>query len=348
MGDQPRLSSHSHAEDERNASIVVGLRTLMPGDEPGPKDAGGGAPGLRIVPLREAAVSVMDSGFMLGDGLWEGIRLHRGVLVKGRKHLRRLYEGCLALDMRMDVCIDELEAWVYRVIDANEGMRDGVHIRLMVTRGLKPTPFQSPYITVGNPTVAIIPEYKTASPALRERGLRLFTAHVRRCAPDTQDPMLNTHSKHNCIQGCIQAHHAGADEALMLDPSGFVATCNSTNFFIVRDGEVLAPSSKYQLHGITRQAILDLCAANGIPARETDFTLADAYSAREAFVTGTFAGVIPVRTIDGRAVGDPSTRFGAGGAGGEVALPGPVTARLMELYIASVEEETAGGRPCAQ
>ena len=249
--DQPRLSSHSHDEDERNANIVVGLRTLMPGDAlPAAGASGSGpGPGLRILPLREAAVSVMDSGFMLGDGLWEGIRLHNGVLVKGKKHLRRLYEGCLALDMHMDVPIGELERWIYKVVDSNDGMRDGVHIRLMVTRGLKPTPFQSPYITIGNPTVAIIPEYKTASPELRERGLRLFTCHVRRCAPDTQDPMLNSHSKHNCIQACIQAHHAGADEALMLDPSGFVATCNSTNFFICRDGEVLAPSPKYQLHG---------------------------------------------------------------------------------------------------
>lgn len=178
-------------------------------------------------------------------------RLSHGVIFRLRRHLTRLYESSKALDMKMDVSPEELENFIYEVIDAN-AMTDGVHLRLMVSRGLKPTGFQSPYITIGPPTIAIVPEYKEPNEELFKRGLRLFTVHVRRSAPDTQDPALNAHSKHVCIQGCIQAHHAGYDEALMLDQNGFVATCNSTNFFIVKNGVVIAPTRKAQLRGVTR------------------------------------------------------------------------------------------------
>lgn len=201
---------------------------------------------------------MFDSGFMLGDGVWEGLRLHRGVLLHARTHVRRLFEGAKALDMHLAISAEELIAEVYRVCDANS-MTDDVHIRLMATRGLKPTPYQHPKITLGDPTIVIIPEYKASSEETKRKGLTLFTVHVRRPPADVQDPMWNSHSKLNCIAACIQAAKAGADEALMLDPHGFVATCNSTNFFVVRDGEVWAPTTKYQLHGITRQHIIDLC-----------------------------------------------------------------------------------------
>ncbi len=206
------------------------------------------------------------------------------------------------------------------VLDAN-GMTSDVHIRLMVTRGVKSTPYQHPKVTITPPTVVIIPEYKVT---VESDGIRLATVHVRRGAPDVQDPRLNSHSKLNCILACIQADKAGADEALMLDPQGFVATCNSTHFFIVRKGQVWTSSGRYCLAGITRANVLDLCRANGIEAFEKDFSLIDVYGADEAFVTGTFAGLIPVSEIDGRAIS---------------AEKGPLTARLQNLYKALCERE---------
>jgi branched-chain amino acid aminotransferase len=180
-------------------------------------------------------------------------------------------------------------------------MDEGVHIRLMVTRGVRSTPYQDPRVVVGGATIVIIPEYKQADPAVIEQGLRLFTVHARRGDPAVQDPKLNSHSKLNCITACIQAAEAGADEALMLDPQGFVATCNSTHFFIVRKGEVWTSTGKYCLGGITRSVVIELCRDNGIPVSEKDFSLTDVYGAEEAFVTGTFAGVVPAHTIDGPA-----------------------------------------------
>jgi branched-chain amino acid aminotransferase len=201
------------------------------------------------------------------------------------------------------------------------GMDTDVHIRLMVTRGIKSTPYQHPKVTITPPTVVIIPEYKVAAEGA---GLKLATVHVRRGAPDVQDPALNTHSKLNCIQACIQADKMGADEALMLDPHGFIATCNSTHFFIVRKGEVWTSSGRYCLAGITRANVLALSRGNAIPALEKDFSLTDVYSADEAFVTGTFAGLIPVHEIDGRTISRGT---------------GPVTARLQGLYRDLCERE---------
>ena len=206
-------------------------------------------------------------------------------------------------------------------------MREGVHIRLMVTRGLKATPYQDPRVTVGPATVVIIPEYKQPLPKTVEQGIRLFTVHVRRAAPDTLDPKLNSHSKLNDIMACIQAAKAGCDEALMLDPHGFVATCNSTHFFIVRKGEVWTSSGKYCLGGITRGNVLRISKEQGIAAFEKDFSLTDVYGADEAFVTGTFAGLVPVTEVDGRGIG----------AGAR----GPMVKHLQGLYMEIVKRESA-------
>jgi branched-chain amino acid aminotransferase len=207
-------------------------------------------------------------------------------------------------------------------------MTDGVHIRLMVTRGPKSTPYQDPRFSAGSATVVIIAEHKEPLPATVVDGLSLFTVHVRRAAPDTLDPKLNAHSKLNDITACIQAYTAGADEALMLDPQGFVATCNSTHFFVVRRGEVWTSSGAYCLGGITRGNVLEMCRDAGLPAQEKLFSLTDVYSADEAFVTGTFAGVVPVHTVDGRRIGDGRR--------------GPVVERLQELYGELVARDVAG------
>ncbi|HMB69327.1 MAG TPA: aminotransferase class IV, partial [bacterium] len=264
---------------------------------------------------------------LMGDGVWEGLRVVNGRVAFLDRHLARLFEGAKAIDLDVGMSGPELTAALDETLAAN-GMKDGVHIRLMVTRGLKATPYQDPRVNVGGPTIVIVPEHKEALPEIKERGVRLATVHVRRGPPDVQDPKLNSHSKLNCITACIQAAKAGADEGLMLDPRGFVATCNSTNFFIVRDGEVWTSTPNWCMNGITRAVTLELCGENGISARETDFSLTQVYGADEAFVTGTFAGQVPVREVDGRTIG----------GGGR----GPVTARLQELYAERIRRECGG------
>ena len=264
----------------------------------------------------EALVSVFDSGFVLGDGVWEGLRVHGGHPAFLDQHLDRLYEGAKAIAMDIGLDRPQLTAALYRTLAAN-GMVDGVHVRLMVTRGIKRTPYQDPRAVIGPATVVIIPEFKSPKPELVAQGLKLFTVHVRRGAPDVQDPKLNSHSKLNCITACIQATLAGADEALMLDPHGFVATCNSTHFFIVRKDEVWTSTGDYCLGGITRANVLQVCRESGIVARERNFSLTDVYGASEAFVTGTFAGVAPVTVIDGREISHGR---------------GPMVERLQRLY----------------
>ncbi|MDN5863853.1 MAG: aminotransferase class IV [Gammaproteobacteria bacterium] len=301
--------THDYAEDRRNAGIKVSLNG-------------------ELVPRDEARVSVFDSGFVLGDGVWEGLRLHDGGLPFLEMHLDRLYEGAKALDLDIGLSREELVERLLEVLRAN-GMRDGVHIRLMVTRGVKATPHQDPRFVIGPATVVIVPEYKEPLPETVEQGLRLFTVHVRRGAPDVQDPKLNSHSKLNCILACIQAIKAGADEALMLDPHGFVSTCNSTHFFIVRKGELWTSTGRYCLGGITRANVIRLCRENGIPVFEKDFSLTDVYGAEEACVTGTFAGLVPVREVDGRRVGDGAR--------------GPMVRRLQELYMELVKRESRSG-----
>ena len=282
-----------------------------------------------LKPRSEAVVSVFDSGFMLGDGVWEGLRLHKGRLAFLDRHLDRLFEGAKAIAMYLGLSREELTKRLYETLDAN-GMSEGVHVRLMVTRGVRSTPYQDPRVVVSGATIVIIPEYKEPDPAIYERGLKLFTVHVRRGDPAVQDQKINSHSKLNCILASIQATQAGADEGLMLDPHGFVATCNSTHFFIVRRGEVWTSSGKYCLGGITRGLALEVAREAGIRAIEKDFSLTDVYGADEAFVTGTFAGIVPVREIDGR----------------KLTCRGPMVERLQKLYAERVEGDVEEqGRP---
>ena len=299
--------THEYQDDPRNADIIIDING-------------------EFFAREQAQVSVFDSGFVLGDGIWEGLRVHQGKIAFLDQHLDRLYEGAKALDMEMEVSATLLRQRLYRLLEKNS-MREGVHIRLMVSRGIKATPYQDPRITITPPTIVIIPEYKTALPETAHKGIKLFTVHVRRGYPDVQDPKLNSHSKLNCITACIQAAKAGADEALMLDPHGFVATCNSTHFFIVRKGQVWTSSGDYCLGGITRGNVIALCEQNQIPVQQKNFSLIDVYGAEEAFVTGTFAGLAPVREVDGRIIG-----------AGE---RGPMVEKLQQLYLEMLEQECA-------
>jgi branched-chain amino acid aminotransferase len=301
--------THDFVADERNASILINVNG-------------------RLVPRDQAVVSVFDSGFLMGDGVWEGLRVTAGHPAFLEQHLDRLWEGAAAIMLDIGRTRQELTDEIYKTLAGNDMDGDGVHVRLMVTRGPKSTPYQDPRVSDGPPTLVIIAEHKDPLPATVERGLSLFTVHVRRARPDTLDPKLNAHSKLNDITACIQAYTAGADEALMLDPDGFVATCNSTHFFIVRGDEVRTSTGMYCLAGITRANVLRICERNGIPARERSFSLTEVYSADEAFVTGTFAGVVPVHTVDGR-------RIGAG-------RRGPMVERLQGLYKELVREDVAG------
>ena len=277
----PAHGTHDHDDDPRNAQILINVNG-------------------RLVPRGQAVVSVFDAGFVLGDGVWEGLRVSAGHPAFLEQHLDRLWEGAAAVALDIGRSRNELTAEIYTTLEANGMDGDGVHVRLMVTRGPKSTPYQDPRMSAGPATLVIIAEYKDPLPTTVERGLSLFTVHVRRAQPDTLDPKLNSHSKLNDITACIQAYTAGADEALMLDPHGFVATCNSTHFFVVRSTgrpapEVWTSDGRFCLAGITRGNVLRICHDVGIPARETTFSLTDVYSAQEAFVTGTFAGVVPVR-----------------------------------------------------
>ncbi len=297
--------THDYVEDPRNETILINVNGV-------------------ITPRAEAMVSVFDSGFMLGDGVWEGLRVHKGRIAFLDAHMDRLLEGAKAIAMDIGISREDLVARLYETIEAN-GMT-GCHIRLMVTRGIRSTPYQDPRVVISPATIVIIPEYKEALPSTVENGIRLFTVHVRRGDPAVQDPKLNSHSKLNCITACIQATQAGADEALMLDPQGFVATCNSTHFFIVRKGEVWTSSGDYCLGGITRSNVIQLCRENDIPVFEKNFSLTDVYGADEAFVTGTFAGVVPATEVDGRVLSKGR---------------GPMVERLQGLYKDLIERDTA-------
>lgn len=297
--------THDYVEDPRNQNILINVNG-------------------KITPRAEAMVSVFDSGFMLGDGVWEGLRVHKGRIAFLDAHMDRLFEGSKAIAMDIGISRKQLVARLYETIEAN-GMT-GCHIRLMVTRGIRSTPYQDPRVIISPATIVIIPEYKEALPTTVENGIRLFTVHVRRGDPAVQDPKLNSHSKLNCITACIQASQAGADEALMLDPQGFVATCNSTHFFIVRKGAVWTSSGDYCLGGITRSNVIKLCRENDIPVFEKNFSLTDVYGADEAFVTGTFAGVVPAIEVDGRVLTKGR---------------GPMVERLQNLYKALIESDTA-------
>jgi branched-chain amino acid aminotransferase len=312
----PSAGSQDYVGDPRNDAVLVSVNGAL-------------------VPRAEAKVSVFDSGFVLGDGVWEGLRLIEGRIAFLDKHLDRLWDGAKMLRIDIGLSRDELKRRLFDLLDAN-AMREGVHIRLMVTRGLKRSPYQDPRLTIGGATIVIIPEWKLPAPEMLARGLALFTVHVRRTGPAEQDQKLNSHSKLNCILACIQAMEAGADEALMLDDRGFVATCNSTHFFIVRKGELWTSAGGHCLAGITRDAVLRAARRAGVAAFEKDFSLFDVYGADEAFCTGTFAGLTPVVKVDGRPIGDYA-RDGAEASG-------PMTKRLRAHYKA-LEAEEAVGRP---
>ncbi len=302
-------STHSAVADDRNADVQIFING-------------------EFFHRSEAKISVFDSGFLVGDGIWEGIRLHRGQFAFLDRHLDRLHQAAAAVDMAIPDR-SELEAMLRATIDRN-GMDDDVHLRLMITRGDKTTPSQHPSNCAGGPNIVIIAEHKRADPDVTSAGISLFTATVRRPPPDTLDQRLNCHSKLHEVIALIQATKAGADEALMLDPTGAVATCNATNFFVVRNGEVWTSTGHYNLHGITRAVVLEVAEAHGVPAHQAPFSVTDVYGADEAFVTGTFGGLTPVREVDGRTIG-PSDGAGAG----------PMTIQLTEWYRSAIEADVA-------
>ena len=289
------VTTHQAEDDARNEDIQIWLNG-------------------RVVPKAQAMVSVYDSGFMLGDGVWEGLRLYNGTWAFLEEHMDRLFEAAKAIDLDIGLTRDQVVKALEDTRHAN-GMHTDAHARLMVTRGVKMRPFQHPALSRSGPTVAIICEH--SRPKI-PRPIRLATVPHLRGLPMTQDPKLNSHSKLNCILACIAAEKAGADEALMLDVHGFVNTTNACNFFIVRKGQVWTSTGDYCMNGITRQKVIDLCRANDIPVFERNFSLVDTYGADEAFLTGTFGAQTPVSEIDGRQIGTGAM--------------GPVTERLRALY----------------
>ncbi len=270
-----------------------------------------------LLPRDRASVSVFDSGFVLGDGIWEGLRLKQGRIIQIEAHLDRLFEGATSIALDIGRSRDELKQAIQLTLDANK-MEDGAHIRMMISRGRKSTPNQDPRFVIGKATLVIAAEFKTPRPESKAAGLSLFTSTFRTSGPDVFDLRLNSHSRLNLIQALIQAINAGADEALMLDPRGFVASCNSTNFFIVRGRELWTSAGLYSFKGLTQKAVIDSWRDGGGIALEKDFTLAECYSADEAFVTGTLGGVTPVVRIDGRVIG--------------TGKPGPVAQQASSLY----------------
>ena len=290
--------THNSVADDRNDEVLIYIN----GD---------------LVPRGEAKISVFDSGYLIGDGIWEALRLHEGVLVFLDEHLDRLWQAAATVGMDVGMSREDLTAALRQTLDAN-AMRNNVHVRFMLTRGTKKTPSQDPRLVASGPNLVIIAEHKVASPKTKETGITLFTSSIRRGSPDYLDPRLNCHSKLHEVMALIQAIKAGADEALMLDIHGFVSTCNATNFFMVKNSEVWTSTGQYCMNGITRGKIIDLCDANDIPCYQKDFSLFDVYGADEAFVTGTFGGLTPVTAVDGRTIGE--------------GVFGPMARRLDSLY----------------
>jgi branched-chain amino acid aminotransferase len=299
------VTTHQAEEDARNEAILIYVNG-------------------RIVPKAQATVSVYDSGFMLGDGVWEGLRLYDGCWAFLDDHLDRLFEAAKAIDLDIGMDRAGVIAALEETRRAN-GMRTDAHARLMVTRGVKSRPFQHPSLSRQGPTVVIIVEHSRPS---IPRPIRLATVPHIRGLPMSQDPKLNSHSKLNCILACIAAEKAGADEALMLDVHGFVNTTNACNFFIVRKGEVWTSTGDYCMNGITRARVIDVCRAEGIPVFEKNYSLVETYGAEEAFLTGSFGAQTPVGEIDGRLIG--------------AGRMGPVTQRIRDLYAVLVQEHCGG------
>ena len=274
-------TTHDYYEDPRNKDIQIYING-------------------EFFPRSEATVSVLDSGFLLGDGVWEGIRLHEGKLLHFDAHMDRLFNGAELISLPININRNELQQAIQKTLDKNQ-MESDIHIRLIISRGLKKTPYQHPKVTLGDPTIVIIPEYKVANQDVARKGIKLASVETIRDYR-VQNPNINSLSKHNCIAACIEAEKKGADEGLMFDPNGYVTTCNSTNFFIIRSGEVWTSTGEYCLKGITRSIVISICKQNQIPIHEKNFSIDDVYTADEAFVTGTFAGITPVVEIDGRQI----------------------------------------------
>jgi len=296
--------THNAEADERNANIKIFING-------------------ELLARDDAKISVFDSGYLVGDGIWEALRLHNDKLVFLDLHLKRMWEAASTVGMELPFTKEELTENIWKTIKAND-MHDNVHVRTMITRGIKKTPSQDPRLTISGPNVVIIAEHKKASKESQEKGITLFTSTVRRGSPDYLDPRLNCHSKLHEVQALVQAIEAGCDEALMLDANGFVATCNATNFFIIKDKEVWTSTGQYCMNGITRAKIIEACERNNIVCKQKDFSLYDVYGAEEAFVTGTFGGLTPVTKIDGRIIGN-------GGYG-------DFTKKLSGLYHDLIEE----------
>ena len=272
-------STHDYVKDSRNDNIKIYING-------------------EYYHRSEAKISVFDSGFLLGDGVWEGIRLHNNKLIHLETHIDRLFVGAKSISMKIHLSKEEIINALWSTLKENNMISD-THIRLIVSRGIKSTPYQHPKVTISTPTIVIIPEYKRPNKDVIDKGIRLVSVQTRRDSA-VQDPKINSLSKMNCISACIEAENLGAEEGLMLDPHGFVSTCNSTNFFIVVNNEIWTSTGEYCLNGVTRGAIISLCKENNITVYEKNFLIHDVYNANEAFVTGTFAGVIPVVEIDGR------------------------------------------------
>lgn len=278
-------STHDYIKDIRNENIKIYING-------------------KFYHRSEAKISVFDSGFLLGDGVWEGIRLHEGTLIHLDTHIDRLFDGAKSIAMKMHLTKIEIVNAIWLTLKENN-MKSDTHIRLIVSRGIKSTPYQHPKVTISDPTIVIIPEYKRPNKDVIAKGIRLVSVQTRRDS-GVQDPKINSLSKMNCISACIEAEKLGAEEGLMLDSNGFVSTCNSTNFFIVVNKEIWTSTGEHCLNGVTRGAIIDLCRRNNILVYEKNFGIEDVYNADEAFVTGTFAGVIPVTEIDGKNMGKGS------------------------------------------
>ena len=297
------ITAHEAEDDPRNQHILI----YVDG---------------KIVPRSEAKVSVYDSGFMLGDGVWEGLRFYNGTWAFLDEHINRLYEAAKAIDLDINLNEVELIAALEKTRLANRITKDA-HARVMVTRGIKARPFQHPSLSLQGPTVVIIIEHSVPK---FSRPIKLATVPNIRGLPTTQDPKLNSHSKLNCILACIAAQKAGADEALMLDVNGFVCTTNSCNFFIVRSGEVWTSTGDYCLNGITRQKVIEICKLEGIPIFEKNFSLVEVYGADESFLTGTFGAQVPVGLVDGRPIGN--------------GVAGDITKRIRSAYFDLIEKNT--------
>ena len=299
--------THNAVEDPRNKDIRISING-------------------ELFPREEAKISVFDSGYLVGDGIWEAFRVHKGKMLFIDQHLDRMWQSAKVIGIQLPFSKEDLIQMVQKTLDANN-MSDHIHARVMVTRGFKKTPSQDPRLTISGPNVVIIAEHKIASEETKNKGISLFTSNIRRGSPDYLDPRLNCHSKLHEVQALIQALEAGADEALMLDIHGFVATCNATNFFMVKGEEVWTSTGQYCMNGITRGNVIKVCKENNIICKEKNFSLFDVYGADECFVTGSFGGLTPVIKIDGRMIGEGK--------------PGPQTQKLSNLYKKLIEKEIA-------